>query len=370
MPEIIGRDITRRRKKIAYRARRPVVLTLPPNRLGHVFLHEATSRAVMPEPHRHAEWELNLVTHGWAEYVVLNRRVRITRDSLAWLLPQEDHLLLNQSPDLRMWIAVFRPTLIRRLARDATFAPWRRWLRSGTADQSAQRVLHESVAAGVTGLLQRVSTRAMGPAEHAAAMTTLASEAWRAFIESADTPSGSHLHPGVEKAARWLADHAHEPEADDLDALAARCGLSRPHLSRLFRRQLGVSITHERTRRRVERFQALAGRGGRMSLTQAAYAAGFGSYAQCFRSVRAHTGQSPRETTRRQATPLPQSSASSGPAAEVFHKRWARIRSTPKTKGPECGEHLTCESRRDACASAGPRPKPGPATPAGGSRST
>ena len=97
------------------------------------------------------------------------------------------------------------------------------------------------------------------------------------------------------RAARRLHD---DPAADDFDALAAACHVSRPHLSRLFRDQLGQSLTEYRNRQRADRFARLVGRGGRLNLTQAAFAAGFGSYAQAFRVVKQLTGQSPREWVR------------------------------------------------------------------------
>ncbi|MEM6332283.1 MAG: AraC family transcriptional regulator [Planctomycetota bacterium] len=135
----------------------------------------------------------------------------------------------------------------------------------------------------------------MGDAASASAFGYLASSAWRAYRAAKDVPEGTHLHPAVEFVAQWLADHAHKPEADDLDALARKTGISRPHLSRLFAEQTGRTITAYRQDQRVRRMLSLIGRGGRHSLTEAAYAAGFGSYAQAYRSVRNSTGTGPRQ---------------------------------------------------------------------------
>ena len=274
---------------------------LAPQRLGYAVLHDARRHPVMRRGHTHREWEFNLVTRGWAEYVVEGRRVRLETDALAWLLPAQPHLLLERSRDLLMWVVVFRPTVARRLSRDAAFEPWRRWLREGRPHGAGHRVLSEASASGLAGLCRRVagagrSPKAEGDAERSAAesagLAWLAAEAWSAYADADDVPAGSHLHPAVERAARLLHD---DPSRDDLDALAAACHVSRPHLSRLFREQTGQSLTDYRNRQRADRFARLVGRGGRMTLTQAAYAAGFGSYPQAFRVVKRLTGRSPRE---------------------------------------------------------------------------
>ncbi len=70
-------------------------------------------------------------------------------------------------------------------------------------------------------------------------------------------------------------------------------GLSPSHLSRLFKAQTGVSITRFRNQRRLERFRALYGDGRRTTALAAALDAGFGSYAQFYRVVRAETARSP-----------------------------------------------------------------------------
>ena len=58
--------------------------------------------------HSHAELEFNLVLRGRAAYVVDDARYDLGRGSSIWLFPAQQHLLINQSPDFEMWIAVFR----------------------------------------------------------------------------------------------------------------------------------------------------------------------------------------------------------------------------------------------------------------------
>lgn len=71
--------------------------------------------------------------------------------------------------------------------------------------------------------------------------------------------------------------------------LSARLGLSVSRLARLFKGQMGESIVDYRNRLRFERFFALVSdpAARRPTLRQAAYAAGFGSYAHFHRLFRA-----------------------------------------------------------------------------------
>ena len=279
----------------------PVEIGLAPGRWGLAVLHDARRQPVRRRGHTHREWEFNLVTRGWAEYVLEGRRVRLETHALAWLLPRQPHMLLERSRNLLMWVMVFRPSMARRLSRDAAFEPWRRWLRNGRPDGVGHRVLSEASALALARLCGKVSGAAGAAgdvdntgraAAEAAGLAWLAAEAWSAYTDADDVPAGSHLHPAVERATRLLHD---DPSRDDLHALAAACHVSRPHLSRLFREQLGQSLTDYRNRQRADRFAQLVGRGGRFNLTEAAYAAGFGSYAQAFRVVKRLTGRSPRE---------------------------------------------------------------------------
>jgi len=80
-----------------------------------------------------------------------------------------------------------------------------------------------------------------------------------------------------------------------LDELSRASGASRSVLTRLFKRQTGLSILEYKNRLRVERFLALYADGEGATLLEAALAAGFGSYAQFHRVCRALRHMTPRE---------------------------------------------------------------------------
>ncbi|HLK88304.1 MAG TPA: helix-turn-helix domain-containing protein [Polyangia bacterium] len=87
--------------------------------------------------------------------------------------------------------------------------------------------------------------------------------------------------------------------------LAAALNTNLPHLTRVFRILMGISLVDYRNRLRLRRFEALLERGS-ATLKAAVREAGFGSYAQFHRVFRAHLGESPRQYLRRR-----------GPAAVV-----------------------------------------------------
>ena len=245
--------------------------------------------------HRHRELEVNLVVRGRARYAVDGRPVDLPPDAMLWLWPGHDHLLLDESADFEMWVAVWRPELVESAAAGDSSA-------GGLldADETMPRQLKEPAGRRVAALMRRLARPCnLEPGHHAAGMAWLLRECWWSFCAADGVPAGTRLHPAVERAARWLADHASEPAANDFDALARRCGLSRWRLSRLFKAQIGRSLTDYRNARRLECARRLIGRAGRdgtpgrRTLLDAALAAGFGSYAQFYRCHVAHLGRRP-----------------------------------------------------------------------------
>ncbi|MEM7624260.1 MAG: AraC family transcriptional regulator [Planctomycetota bacterium] len=276
-------------------------MNVPPDYSGGVYRHVAECFTPMQRSHHHHAWEINLVTHGRAAYIVDGRRLPIERDGLLWLLPQHRHILLDRSDDFRMWIVVIGQPVIRRLADDPPAQVWNRWLDTDGAVAPPYRLVGEAATHQLSALFKTLVGETLPPAHHAAGLAFAAAQSWAAYLDAPDRPAGSHLHPAVRAAVDWLAEHAHTPlpeGADDLDALAQRCHISRPHLSRLFKQQTGQTLTDFRNRQRANRFTALLGRGGQMNATEAAYAAGFGSYAQAYRVVKQLTGKSPRGLTK------------------------------------------------------------------------
>jgi len=241
--------------------------------------------------HRHCELELNLTIRGSAAYLVDGARYDLRPGVLIWLFPAQDHLLIGQSPDFAMWVAVFRPAMLRRVCTDAASTE--------LLGERPAGLFCKQLTEDPTGRLDRLLAEMLEFTEDAprynAALAYAVLSAWALHCRSADVPAGSDLHPAVERAARLLRD-----EIDPLPVpiLARRAGLSPAHLSRLFRRQIGQTIVDYRQQRQLERFFAIYRAGRRHNMTQAALAAGFGSYPQFHRVFRRHLGQGPAEYRR------------------------------------------------------------------------
>jgi AraC-like DNA-binding protein len=98
--------------------------------------------------------------------------------------------------------------------------------------------------------------------------------------------------------------------------LAVEFGVSPGHLARAFKREMGLSLVDYRNRKRIDRFwDTLRRRGRAYSLKQAAFDAGFGSYAQFNRIHKKLVGVGPRLGARRnEATPFEIRDASDAPS--------------------------------------------------------
>jgi AraC-like DNA-binding protein len=243
------------------------------------------------QPHRHDELEFNLVLQGRANYLLGRRRVELRRHSLIWLFPGQEHVLLDQSADYTMWIAVFRTELVRRLTRGW---PDLRALRARRPDGPFCRMVAEPVAARLSSLLAETAAAAdddppLGNAGLAYALLA----AWAAYGREEPMPAGADVHPAVERVVRLLRVDNPAALALELPELAVQAGLSASRLSRLFHEQTGATLTAFRNRQRVQRFLQIYAGGRRHTLIAAALEAGFGSYPQFHRVFKQVTGSSP-----------------------------------------------------------------------------
>jgi AraC-like DNA-binding protein len=253
---------------------------------GRVVRHRVGD--VRPRAHRHAELEVNLVVRGTASYLLGDRRYALTHGTLTWLFPGQDHVLVDESSDHELWWAVFRPALVAQIA---TTRQARLLLEEDPVGQFSRRL--DSGRVRRLGSLFREVQAAETVLDDVLVNTGLAyllSFAWRAFLDSDDIVEGVDLHPAVETVAHVLRA---DPDAGDLATLARAARLSSSHLSRIFKEQIGVSISQFRNQQRLQRFLRLYGRGRRTTALTAALDAGFGSYAQFYRVFREQTGRSP-----------------------------------------------------------------------------
>lgn len=258
-------------------------LHLPAKLSGDLWLHH--NRGANYFMHCHEELEINLATRGRAAYLVKDHRYDLIPGTLLWLFPDQEHLLIEQSPDFQMWIYVFRRGMTRRTCRSAAPPLAHR-------DPSGSFCVHlpEGDLRRLDGLSRDLLSAKDDVARFNAGLPYALLECWSAHQNAEDYPPIRRVHPAVEQAARLL--HA-DPSLYTLPTLAREVGLSPSRLSRLFRRQMGLTLISYRQRRQLEKFLDLFSRTPERKLMALALEAGFGSYPQFHRVFSREMGASP-----------------------------------------------------------------------------
>ena len=170
--------------------------------------------------HTHAELELNLVYGGVGTYLVGNKRYQIRRGDLLWLLPGNDHVLIEQTNDFGMWIAVFRRTAVRRAAKDGSS---RKLFQTEWEHEPCRRLTREDLRT-LEALFVELNASSNAPAFLNAGLGYALLKAWRSFERAADVPMRD-VHPAVERAARLILDQS---AALTLEQLAHKGRIERP----------------------------------------------------------------------------------------------------------------------------------------------
>jgi len=292
-----------------------VDLKLDPPYDGFVMLAESRRHPPLLQSHRHKELELNLLAQGTVTYVVDGRRFDFNRGSLMWFFPDQEHHLVHRTPDAQYYVAVFMPSMIRAACRDARYAGLL------DPDTHGEGVLHTMVEPARFDLLRElmnsmlessldpdILNREAGYGENSdfryrhgdpdslnAGLRYLLLLAWRAQLAGKPSGSSMKLHPSVSRALELLEN---ADEDLPLEALSRKCGVSSAHLSRMFGKQVGMSLSSYRNNLRLRRFWEAHRAEKATTITEAVFEAGFGSYAQFHKVFRRRYGCSPRESMR------------------------------------------------------------------------
>ncbi|MEX0653843.1 MAG: AraC family transcriptional regulator [Phycisphaeraceae bacterium] len=266
------------------------VLNLPAGWEGRLWQHRPHGGGVAV--HRHAELEVNLTLAGRATYLVDEQRYDLAPGTMIWLHPQQAHVLVHESADHAMWIGVFRPRLLHRVCT----TPATRELRRARPTGVFCKQLGREAGGRLHALFADVAACEADMARYNAGLPFALLSAWALHVDADELSAGVDVHPAVERAARLLRDIA---EPMSVEHLALEAGLSPSRLSRLFKQQTGVSLTHYRQRQQLQRYFELYGSGQRRTCMQAALEAGFGSYPQFHRVFKSHLGYGPAEHRQR-----------------------------------------------------------------------
>ncbi len=234
-----------------------------PGRAAQVWRHQP---AYHRPRHFHAEPEINVVFRGWARMGVGTREIVMGPGDLIFLKPAQDHVMLQASHDLELFVLAATPTLTARFATGA--------LPVGTSKLSLgadeQSILFDE-------LLQ------LGDLSDAQCHERSVGRLFEWALPR-HRPGHAVARKGLDRLFRNPALSAAE--------ISRAIGSSPAELSRHFSTELGVRFVEARARVRLMRFIASVDSG--VSFTAAAVEH-FGSYAQCHRTFRGHLGCSPRE---------------------------------------------------------------------------
>ncbi len=218
---------------------------------------------------------------------------------------------MNRSHDAQYYVAVFKPALIAAACRGAGYEGLKRKnVKHGTVlhtllDPATFDLIRKTMdTMMVDGLDPDILNREAGfgvgenfSFEHGdpdglnAGLRHLLLWCWRSQHRRPTQDGAVALHPSVRKALELLG----EGEWDEsFGRLARRCGMSEAYLSRIFARQVGVPLSRYRNSARLGRFLEHYRQPEQKTITEAVYAAGFGSYAQFYKVFAEAYGCGPR----------------------------------------------------------------------------
>ena len=237
---------------------------------GHVWHHVPATRRPR---HFHAEPELNLIAAGSAMFGFGEASISVSAGDLLWWPPGQDHVLLDATPDLDLYVIGVTPAFSEQVLAD----------RVATAPGGAARLRLDPDALASL----RTACAAHMDGGDSAAVERHVGDLWReAHGLRARIPD---QHP---LTVRALSSLLGRPELKRGE-LARLIHGNASEVSRYFHRDIGLTLVAYRTRLRLIRFIQLVEGGDRSFLT-AAIEAGFGSYSQCHRVFQQAFGSTPR----------------------------------------------------------------------------
>lgn len=238
-----------------------------PRRTAQVWRHQPAYRRPR---HFHEEPEINAVVRGTARLGIGDRTLELGPGELVMFEPGQDHVLVEASADLELFVVALRPALAERVrgARPC--------------------VLKEKIALSETEMSSlRERALLLGDVrDHGAVERGLGD----LFASLGARPCTSHV-----SSRRAVGQLRATPELTATE-LAKRLRTTPAQVSREFHRDLGLTMVEFRTRLRLMRFVRLVDQG--RSISAAALEADFGSYAQCHRAFHRAVGCSPRQYFR------------------------------------------------------------------------
>jgi len=258
-----------------------------------------TPDVVLTEPTQ--ELLLWVLAAGTATLASQHTVVRLGPASVCWFAPRVPVVCRKASEDIHGWSMRVGPAQFTGLTPPSGLDGL-----LTTTDPLAVPVVSRLASAELRWSFERLAELATLPdsSELDAGLAYVAIRVWRCGATGHDPRPGASQT--VLKALRLL-DVLPDGQPWTATALAREVGLSPGHLARQVRIETGRSLTDHRQQRQLDRYLDFSDDAHGLSISDAAYAAGFGSYAQFHRIFVQRMGCSPSEhrTRRREAGHLP-----------------------------------------------------------------
>jgi AraC-like DNA-binding protein len=243
---------------------------IPGTARGHIWHHVPATRRPR---HFHAEPELNLIAAGQAVFGYGEATIAVVAGDLLWWPPGQDHVLLEATPDLDLYVVGVTPDFSEHVLGGRALA----------ASGGAARLRLDPIA--LANLRAACAVQPGGP--DGAAVERHVGDLWRdAHALRARIPD---QHPLTVRALSSLLGRPDLKRGE----LARLIHGNPSEVSRYFHRDVGLTLVAYRTRLRLIRFIQLV-EGGGHSFLAAAIEAGFGSYSQCHRAFQRAFRSPPR----------------------------------------------------------------------------
>ena len=215
---------------------------------------------------------MNLIAAGHATFGHGNATISVSAGDLLWWPPGQDHVLLEATPDLDLYVVGVTPAFSEHVLAD----------RVAAASGGATRLRLDPSA--LTGLRTACAVQLSGDS---AVIEHHLGELWRE-ANGLRARTSDH-HPLTARALNRLLGRPDLKRGE----LAQLIRGNASEVSRHFHRDLGLTLVAYRTRLRLIRFIQLV-EGGERGFLAAAIDAGFGSYSQCHRAFQQAFGCAPR----------------------------------------------------------------------------
>ena len=283
---------------------------------GIVFYYDSTLPKMLSR-HTHPQLELNIVLSGTATYMLTGRQYNLQKGSLVWLFPEHPHIITERSKNYSMYVIVFSQKLIGNYINDLRYkilgmkepeGYYCRLLSKNKLDllsSVCRTLINDDIISDTKERIMTWAGEAYGGKENKtfehsnvqklnAGLRYLLLESWDSYNNAGEN-SFSTIHPAVENIVIALNDERNYPDIleYDLNQLAALAKISPSRLSRLFSKQIGIPLINYRNRNRLEYFIQLF-QSKNITISEAAYNAGFGSYAQFQKCFIKEYGYSPK----------------------------------------------------------------------------